>query len=223
MYMTEFTRVVFDSNGKITNDRIKNFQENEIEPYKNCLYLNSPKMWCSNTYEFMSPTIARIDFGDLCMGGFHILAHRRKLQDSIFYKVSYRVDSEVGNLVYAAGIGAGCYRDRIETTLKNHSRFESEIYDNWYEIQCCNENGDGVSKIVIENFETKEQLVYWEGSPNAIYDYSKDWIGITVELKKQFLDWLNGEIDCDMFHYDKQWFENCKQSLEEFEAKPIEQ
>lgn len=211
MALSNWDTMAFDENGKPCSGIVTNADGSMVEIYRNYLYVHSPKMWrLSGGYR--KSVIAEMMDGDIELSGFHIIAKRSDTQNAVFVFCKHSYTAENG-YKYFGGIGCSGYVNKIEQVLTRIGR-KDEISDDW----CYGSEESGVSDYGrnfihhIMNLETHEKIVYWDEGKKGEYDYSKDWIGVTEKLKKEFFAWMSGlGLEYSDVRFQR-WLARCRKS-----------
>jgi len=221
MSMSDYDLLMFDHEGNPSVDKIRNEFGNEIQTYKNWLYVYSRDMWKSDKINgFSEPCIAQITSGDISIAGFNIRAERQDLQGALFFLIHYDSHFEEKDGVgifsdkWSCGIVCHGFIDIVKQILALHGRLEKENLEHWYETGEHYNDGQGNSLATqsIENSETREEIVYWRGGPNEDYDHCQDWIGVSPELVEEFWKWLEPKIHDSGNNQMNEWYKKCKES-----------
>jgi len=208
MALSNWDTIAFDENGQSCTGIFMNKQKECIEIYKNWVHIHSPRMW-RDKGSFVKPIIALLRSGSLDICHFEIEL-KRGPQNGVFVFASEGVRR--GNTYhtrYFGGIGCSGYVDKVEEILKSLNRGTEED-DFWVS---GSESGPDVKGIhYIENYKTREKIVYWDEDKQGKYDYGADWVGVKKETLNEFFKWLEELAENEGDDSTKKWIKLCKKS-----------
>lgn len=202
MALSDWATVAFDHKGQPGVGWIKNPRGTVLRIYKNWVYLSNKKMWTPGM-DYINPTIAQINEGDLTIGGFEIHA-ARGLQNSIFVVGSYRYGRGF-NRRYFGGVAGNPWRDTVAEVLKE-AGIVDDGEDIWCDVSELDPDGDEIRSVV--SARTQKSIVYHREREHGKYDMSKDYRGILPRTFQEFCIWAG---HLDMMYYDKkyqEWYKN---------------
>jgi len=199
MALSNWATVAFDHKGQSGVGWIKNPRGTVLRIYKNWVYLSNKKMWTEGM-DYIHPTIAHINAGDLTVGGFEIHA-KRGPQNTIFVVGSYRYGRGY-NRRFFGGIGGNPWRDIVADVLKEHGIVD-DGEDIWCDTWEIDPDGDEIRSVV--SARTQKALTYHREREHGKYDISKDYLGITKRTFQEFCVWLG---HLDLIHDKKyqEWY-----------------
>lgn len=211
MALSNWATLAFDINGKPCNGTFKNEKSGAVvELYKNWVYVRDPRAWHEEGSDFVKPTVAQINEGDIYVFGFHIHAIRGR-QNAIFTVGEMRdPKSEDYKHIYFGGIGCSGFMNTPLEVLKSLGRedeYDPED-DHWMQ-------GMGGGLHTIANVKTGLNITYWDESVLGPYDDRFDkWVGVEQQTLADFFSYLERLME-DEFSYNdafKAWVENCEKS-----------
>ncbi len=201
MALSSWDLLAFDTNAKPCNG-IFEYKDTFIEIYKNWALITNEKMW-QDGHGFIKPVLGTITYGDLHIGGVHIIAERHGEQNSIFIICTggYNKEKEVM-------VGIGCYGYLDET----------EIYIE--KLKVATEKFDWFSSSLYENGESSSVLV---GLPKDIDGIMQEvkipkefiipadqlYIGITETTYKAFIEFLDREVE--NYNLNKEYIDKIRE------------
>ncbi len=211
MALSNWDCLAFDETGQPSNGSFPGFGEDRVEIYKNWLYIRDPDLWRPNKY--MKPTIAEISHGDICLSGVHIRAVRHDLQNSIFAFVSFRKYSGEGpQTKYFCGIGCYGYQNQIEklardlgvdlTGIPDERILESTDYSE--------KSGKKIHRLLILHPDGMGKDQYALETTLDDDSYEPQFVGVTVETYRAFIEWLSKEVHKEGGPEVESWFQMVK-------------
>lgn len=196
MALSDWDTMAFDSDGKPCNGIIEGFLEGtNAEIYKNWLYIRDAKMWCEER-GYMKPTIAEIFEGCISISDFDIRAVRGP-QRAIFVSIKciryheQKKDEEYRepDIRRMAGIGCDGYTDPCIIMMKELD-LDADKWESWG----WGHSSEGTYSLCVMNRET-EKLEHFNFPNDSKYE--PEWIGVTDETYRAFIDWLKSFDDDD--------------------------
>jgi len=202
MALSNWDTLAFGPDGKPSNGKLTGFDGQSVEIYKNWLYVKDAKMFTEKR-GFINETIALIESGNVTIANFDIKATRGP-QNAIFAYVettNYHVENDKHETKRMAGIGCYGYdspEERVAEDLGIN-------LDNWKNYMLSYTCGDEEEVIINlwkdDNFARKPK----EYKLPMKERYEAQWIGVTNETYKQFMDWLKNADFRDDF---QKWFQS---------------
>jgi hypothetical protein len=173
MAKSDWDSLCIDEDGKSFTGPLTNKEGNDVEVYKNWLYVHAPKMWVDKS-SFTNPTIAQMTEGYINLAGFEIYAARGKVQNSVFCLVmSYKPGDKYERKI-EGGIGAYGWEDEVAIILKQLGRAD-EIEGDWT---------SGWSS------ESGNHIVNWETGEEIAHNYETKYVGVTEQSLTEYKEWV---------------------------------